>query len=224
MLRAIIAAILAGGLSIGALYGASEYLGIGGAVVIAGDSPGTIADEETEETAGNGGPVFTSAYTEHDIETDETCSIAFDDTEYGAIGYRCESGLDGISVWISDFDARMAVSYGPDGGNEMAASQTLPPFNTVGNTIEWRLRDGEAFATILRWYTSVDDSEGGMYEGQVLVVTRLGQGNTCHVARIDALANDDANALAREAADTMAAGFDCDSDDIATIGTRGRSW
>jgi len=222
MIRALIAAILAGGLAVGALYGASEYLGVGGTSVATGTTATSMTDDDAP--AADGAPVFTSVYTRHDVANDDDCSVAFDDSEYGAIGYACESGHDGITVWISDFDARMAVSYGPDGGNEMAANQTLPPFNTVGDTIEWRLRDGEAFATILRWYTSVNEPDGSMYEGQVLVVTRLGQGNTCHVARIDALANDNANALAREAADSMASDFDCASDDIATIGTRGRSW
>ncbi|UXN74462.1 hypothetical protein N8D56_04770 [Devosia sp. A8/3-2] len=35
----------------------------------------------------------------------------------------------------------------------------------------------------------------------MLVVTQLAEGQTCHIAYIDALANDNANELARQAAD-----------------------
>ena len=40
-------------------------------------------------------------------------------------------------------------------------------------------------------------------------MTQLGEGTTCQIAYIDALANPDANALAREAADRMAGKTDC---------------
>jgi hypothetical protein len=52
----------------------------------------------------------------------------------------------------------------------------------------------------------------------VLVVTQLVEGNSCHIAYIDALANKNANELAREAAD-KSGDFDCASDEVEIIGT-----
>ena len=49
-------------------------------------------------------------------------------------------------------------------------------------------------------------------EGQVLVVTKIAPGATCHVAYVDALANPDANELARKAADEKAVDFDCENE------------
>jgi len=44
------------------------------------------------------------------------------------------------------------------------------------------------------------------------VVTRLAPGATCQIAYVDALANPDANELARKVADEKAAGFDCENE------------
>ena len=46
-------------------------------------------------------------------------------------------------------------------------------------------------------------------EGQVLVVTKVAPDATCHIAYVDALANKNANELARQAADETAMEFDC---------------
>jgi hypothetical protein len=70
-------------------------------------------------------------------------------------------------------------------------------------------------ATIVRYHTA--DPETGEDKGQVLVVTQLVEGNSCHIAYIDALANADANVLAREAAD-RSGDFDCASDEVEVIG------
>ena len=145
-----------------------------------------------------------SAYTDVDLDA---CSILHSDdfgTRWACPGYK------GIPVMIAEGDLRFFVSYGFGAPDERAASQTLPPFNYLGPKIEWRLSNAEGrwkpFATILRFYT---DGEPDADEGQILVVTRLEEGATCHVAYVDARANADANELAREAADDMAPDFDC---------------
>jgi hypothetical protein len=98
-------------------------------------------------------------------------------------------------------------------------NQTLPPFNTLGSKLEWRLSNASGrwmpIATIVRYHTAAPDT--GEDEGQILVVTQLVEGNTCHIAYIDALANPDANELARQAADESG-DFDCETDEIETIG------
>jgi hypothetical protein len=51
----------------------------------------------------------------------------------------------------------------------------------------------------------------------VLVVTQLAEGNSCHIAYVDALANKDANELARAAADKSGK-FNCAKDEPEVIG------
>jgi hypothetical protein len=74
-------------------------------------------------------------------------------------------------------------------------------------------------ATILRWFIDAGDESS---PGQVLVVSKVGTDRPgCVVAYVDALANADANALAREAADRMAPGVDCATHFPSYYGTRG---
>ena len=146
-----------------------------------------------------------STYTDVDLDT---CTVVSAD-DFGAT-WACP-GYKGIPVMIGEGDLRFFVSYGLTSTTERAAEQTLPPFNHLGSRIEWRIGNvgGEItpFATILRFFVARPDGEEG--EGQVLVVTRLGPGATCHVAYVDAQANSNANELARKAADETAQGFDC---------------
>lgn len=166
------------------------------------------------------GPVFAqqiqSSYT--DVDLDRCTVISADD--FGAT-WAC-SGLKGMPVMIAEGDLRMFVSYGLESTIEKAAQQTLPPFNHLGPRIEWRVSNVEGqykpFATILRFFTAGPD--GSETEGQVLVVTRVAPGATCHVAYIDARANQNANEMAREAADDLAMDFDCDNEP-EIIGTFG---
>ncbi len=145
-----------------------------------------------------------SSYT--DLNLDE-CSIVSSD-DMGST-WTC-SGYRGIPVMVAEGDLRFFISYGLKMAEERAAEQTLPPFNHPGERIEWRLgmKDGELkpIATILRFFTQREEGED---EAQILVVTRLGVGATCHVAYVDATANSDANELARQAADEIAPEFDC---------------
>jgi hypothetical protein len=146
----------------------------------------------------------TSAYTDLDLGQ---CSVDQTD-DFGTV-WACP-GYRGIPVMVAESDLRFLVSYGLESTTEKAAEQSLPPFNTVGEKIEWRLAPAggglKPFATILRFRLEAE----GEASGEVLVVTRLGKGATCQVAYIDARANPDANEKAREAADTLARTFDCD--------------
>jgi hypothetical protein len=140
-----------------------------------------------------------------------------DPLESGA--WWCD-GHAGIPVYVSEGDLRFFVSYGESAPDELAAKTTLPAFNHIGETIEWRLApDGAPFATILRFYTSTGD---GAPDGQVLVITRLGgPGQICHLGYVDARTNPDANALAREVADNGAETFDCDRETALQYGLSG---
>ena len=104
----------------------------------------------------------------------------------------------------------------------MVAGQTMPGFNTIGEKLEWLIADHLALgeqpvASILRYH--LDRTEGFIPDTQVLVVTRIEPGNTCHVAYIDALANPDANLLARQAAADLVPGWNCQTMEIRRVGT-----
>lgn len=156
-----------------------------------------------------------SAYTPLDLDRCRAIPPAPDDPlESGA--WWCE-GHAGVPVYVSEGDLRFFVSFGDDAPNQPAAGTTLPAFNHLGETIEWRLDEsGVPYATILRWFTAAGD---GGPEGQTLVITRLGgPGAVCHVGTIDARLNPDANEVAREVADNAARDFDCAVDTALQYG------
>jgi hypothetical protein len=140
--------------------------------------------------------------------------------------WRCD-GLPGYPVYIAEGDLRHFVSAGADPEKRRAAMQTLGPFNSIFErgsqraTIEWRFdRRGERqlpYAIIVRFHTSLEGRRG-----DVLVVSKVGPSESCHMAYIDALANEDAIALARRIADERARAFDCRQEPRAE-GATGRS-
>lgn len=171
---------------------------LGLAVVLAAASPAAAQAQ---------GARFESYYT--DLDFDACTTIEADDL--GSIS-ACP-GYKGFPVVVAEGDLRMFVSYGIRPLEEKASQQTLPPFNYLGPRIEWRIETDDDFwqprATILRWFT---EGDGGVETGQVLVVTQLKLGATCHIAYIDALAVENANERARQIADEKAGSFDCADD------------
>ncbi|HEY1153482.1 MAG TPA: hypothetical protein VGE73_06485 [Pseudolabrys sp.] len=146
--------------------------------------------------------------------------------DYGE--WRC-SGFQGIPIYATSGDMRFYVSFGRNAKNEPAARETLASFNGEGTTIEWRSERGAngkltPFAAIMRFRTSVADGDKTV-PGQVLVVTRLGDGRApgtvCRVGYVDARANPDANVLAQKIADEHARSFKCGSDKPVMPGQRG---
>ena len=139
--------------------------------------------------------------------------------DYGT--WLCK-GFGGIAVLLAAGDQRMTVSFGPRAAREPAAQETFGAFNDVyEGTIEWRRErrpDGRMrpFATILRWNVMVAGDDDGHARGRFLVVTRLGQGGVvggvCQVGTVDATNDPDANAAARQMADTYARSFRCGTD------------
>jgi hypothetical protein len=178
-------------------------------------------------------PAIHSAFTDYDTRA---CAHrpGREVEDYGE--WRCK-GVNGMAVLVHAGDQRMTMSFGPRAKNEPAAGQTLQGFNDVYKArIEWRfVREGRGrlrpFAAIVRWNTSVlddDDTPGKAgsalpktVHGQVLVVTRLGPIGACHVGYVDALANPDANELARKIADERARTFRCDTDKPVIVGKTG---
>jgi hypothetical protein len=81
------------------------------------------------------------------------------------------------------------------------------------------VRDGQPvpYATIVRYFT-----RSATGAGEVLVVMRVTDGEVCHVAYVDALANLDAIVLARRIADTVARSKECPQEP-SVQGAQGRS-
>jgi hypothetical protein len=136
-------------------------------------------------------------------------------------------GKSGLVVLISEDDLRQTVSVGPTpaaAAKEPAAETGFAPFNSTGQTIEWRAVDGKPFAIIQRWLIADNndlDKAGSPTSKPVLAVTRLPPGPVCHVAYIDGQANRNANELARQAADEFARDFKCGKDEVKVIGEKG---
>ena len=128
-------------------------------------------------------------------------------------------GLPGYPLYIAEGDMRYFMSAGPQPDKRRAATQTLAPFNhrNVRRQIEahhggvalLRENDGRKvpYATIVRFFTS---NNGG--KGEVLVVSRITDRDTCQLVVVDALANSDAIVIARAAADQRARNADCKGD------------
>ena len=136
-------------------------------------------------------------------------------------------GQAGLVVVISEDDLRQTVSVGATqaaAAKEPAAETWFAPFNSTGNTIEWRAADGKPFAIIQRWLLSDNDDvdkSGTPINKPMLVVTRLPPGPFCHVAYIDGQANRNANEIARQAADEFARDFKCGKDEVKVVGEKG---
>jgi hypothetical protein len=169
------------------------------------------------------GPVG-STYTKLDLDTG--CE-QISSNEVGG-SFRC-AGHDGYPVHFAEGDLRQSVFFGHVGDwHAERAWESFGQFNYVNDTIEWRLKDGVPFAAILRWFIENPNPDTGSpdeaHRGQVLVVSRVAQpadGNGCVVGYVDALANGDANTLARQVADTLAEGFACRADEPRYHGNRG---
>lgn len=156
---------------------------------------------------------FMSVYTDLDLDQ----CLVLDADDFGA-SWSCP-GYRGYPLMVQEGDLRFSLSYGFNVDKNNAGFQTLPPFNRLGERLEWRLSNALGrwmpIATIVRYHTA--DPETGEDFGQVLVVSQIADGNSCHIAYVDARANDDANELARQAAD-KAGDFDCLTDEVEIIG------
>lgn len=138
-------------------------------------------------------------------------------------------GKNGLLVLVAEDDLREVVSVGRNrklAAEEPAAKVWFGPFNSSETTAEWRASGAKPFAIIQRWHIADGtdlDKQGRPNTKAMLVVTRLPPGPVCHVAYVDAVANPNANELARKAADEAARGFRCGKDEVKIIGASGRA-
>ncbi|RUT29366.1 hypothetical protein EMQ25_14700 [Arsenicitalea aurantiaca] len=155
-----------------------------------------------------------SVYTDLDLAL---CTVQKAD-DFGAV-FACP-GYKGTPLMVAEGDLRFFLSYGFRAYEETVAGQTLAPFNTLGPRLEWRISnrtgDFRPFATIVRY--RLDDGDPLTRGVEILVVSRVAEGNSCHIGYVRASGNPDANDEAREIADRLAPDFDCRADAIETVG------
>ena len=148
----------------------------------------------------------TSAYTPLNLDACEIVSVAHAG-EGDWLNRRCP-GLNGITLFVSEDDARFDVDAGVDNGEWESPTQ----LNELGPQVEWRLEGGQPFALIYR-YNIPEAMAGGR---SMLAVESIGRegGPGCLVALIRA--TPEANARAREIADRSARNFRCGTDQRIT--------
>ncbi|MCR2832482.1 hypothetical protein [Parerythrobacter lacustris] len=161
-----------------------------------GDAPAPTA----EQAELNAAPQFASTYTDFDLAK---CEVLSEEREEGSSAeYRCP-GFGELPLLVQEGDGRFDLDAGGDDGG----FQTIGAFNDIGDTVEWRLKNGQPFAVIFRFLDVTEEAKGRTVLA-VETVTRLGL-PACRVAQI-AGDTPDANQKARELADAAATeGFRC---------------
>lgn len=131
-------------------------------------------------------------------------------------------------VYFAEGDIRQFVSFGPILDRDALAGG-FSQWNSVNDTIEWRLINGVPFATVLRWFIDNVNPDTGSadkkYKGNVLVVTKVAQQDnpySCVVGYVDARANSNANKIAQDVADNYAMNFECGTDMPRFFGKRSK--
>ena len=148
-----------------------------------------------------------SVYTKIDLQK---CQQTEKPDEYVFGGtWRCK-GYGGFDVFVSSADDRESAAFGKSKANNCAGLKTFNGFNSVGNVVEWRVKNGKPFAAILRWTVSIDP-EDSTKTATWLVINKLEAKDSCHVHYISG-SYPNANEHAREAADDLVPDFKCETD------------
>jgi hypothetical protein len=146
---------------------------------------------------------ITSLYSE--LKLAQCDKLALFEDEGGGGEFLCK-GIEDFDVRVWEGDLRGFVGFGRNAPAQCASTETFGAFNSLGPRVEWRMKDGKPFATILRWFTESDGVKQNW-----LVVTKLGDKDACHVAYVDTTYAD-ANEVARQRADERTESFDCGKD------------
>ncbi|MEL6616746.1 MAG: hypothetical protein AAFQ43_13470, partial [Bacteroidota bacterium] len=107
-------------------------------------------------------------------------------------------------LYVTEGDLRFDV----DAGVPNERFETQPGFNSVGDTVEWRLRDGKPFAIILRYNSQDVEAGRDRTDLAVISVGRPGEPG-CLVDWVPANAQPSQNEAARTIADGQATTVDC---------------
>jgi hypothetical protein len=148
----------------------------------------------------------TSQYVAFDLDK---CQLTEKPDEYVFEGaWRCK-GLAGYDMFFGGFDARNLAGFGKSADNNCAYLKTFNGFNSMLSPVEFRFRGKTPVAAIQRW-SVVADPETPEKSITWLVVNKLANGTSCQMHFV-AGSYPKANERAREVADTLAEGFDCET-------------
>jgi hypothetical protein len=141
---------------------------------------------------------FSSVYTALDLDRCRTIEVV---PEGESVRRRCP-GLGAIPLFVNAGDGRFDVDAGVDNGQW----ESHGGFNEIGPRIEWRRRNGRAFAIIYRLRLTGADQP----PGSSLIVETIGRRGApgCQIAVVDG-SLPDANARARAIADRRAPTHRC---------------
>lgn len=151
---------------------------------------------------------ITSIYSELDLKKCQQLALFEDEGEGGE--WSCP-GITDYDVRVWEGDLRSFVGFGTEAPMQCASTQTFGAFNSLGPRVEWRMKAGKPFATILRWFTESTADPDNPVKQNWLVVTKLDAKDACHIAYIDTKYVE-ANEVARQRADEKAATFNCAKD------------
>ena len=161
----------------------------------------------------------TSIYTDFDLKKCKQLTPATSGDEGEGSGIVECKGFKNYPITFAEGDLRSFMAFGEDGQNHCSFHQTFSGFNSIGSKIEWRLNDGKAIATIFRWSVSYDP-EDSVKQKSWLVVTKLGQDESCQMGFVEG-GVPNANEKARALADTRAEDFSCVADKATFIANPG---
>jgi hypothetical protein len=122
--------------------------------------------------------------------------------------WKCK-GIAGYDIFISAVDSREYASFGKTDASNCAGLKTFSGFNSVGDTIEWRLKNGKPIAAIQRWTVS-NNPEKPESHVTWLVVNKLSKGTSCQMHYV-AGSFPNANEVARKVADEKTDAFNCET-------------
>src|SRR5262245_21764475 len=97
---------------------------------------------------------ITTLYSDLDLKKCHKLALFEDEGEGGE--WSCP-GIANYDVHVWEGDLRTYVGFGKKAPAQCASMQTFGAFNSLGPRVEWRLRDGKPFATILRWFTETNN-------------------------------------------------------------------
>lgn len=182
-------------------------LAVAGLLPACGEEPAKPPEAPAPEQAAPAGPGWATVYTTLDLEQ---CTLLDSETEEGtSASWRCP-GFGETALLVEEGDGRFDV----DAGVKNDRFETLAAFNDLGETFEWRLRDGVPVAVIFRYRDATPEGQGRT----VLAVEKVGTASVpgCRVAQV-AGAAPDANEAARDLADTSP-GFVCGRNAVELVG------
>lgn len=164
------------------------------------DNTDRTAEERLSEADITRAGKVRSVYTHLNLDDCETLRTY---EEASGVELRCR-GYDGIDLYVSEGDLR----YDVDAGLPNGRFTTPPAFNTLGETVEWRLRDDKPFAAIVRY--NMEDGTGTRHSTNLAVLSVGRDGKPgCLVGWVPVEAEPSQNEAARKLADRYAQDIDC---------------